>query len=341
MNFLPPASNFPARGCYTGRMRVHFENSLDDDDLAVLRRRLPEPIELSGGSMDSGDLADAAIDYLVAGRPSADLLDGHPEIKALIIPWVGPPKATVELIRRRPAIKLYNIHHNAVPVAELALGLLLAAARHMSFRDRLLRKGNWDGSYLLPTMLLKGKSVLLLGYGAIAKELHPVLQALGMKVRAVRRGDAHMDFVFPVRDLDRLLPECDVLISTLPLTEETEALMDAGRLSLMKNSAIVVNVGRGRVFDEDALYEALKNGGIQAAGLDVWYRYPRGEGRSGDTMPAERPFWELDNVVLSPHIGGEWPNPEVQRMRMEHIGELLEALIDGRGPAPLDPETGY
>jgi phosphoglycerate dehydrogenase-like enzyme len=322
-------------------MHIHFEQPLEPSDIGIIESRLVSDHRLSSGTMDPTELSGEKIDYLVAGRPSAELLDTHPEIKALIIPWVGPPKATIELIRRRPSIAMYNIHHNAVPVAELALGLLFSAARNIPLRDNLLRRGNWDGSYHLPTMLLRGKTVLLLGYGAISRELHPVLQALGMKVIAIRRDEPHMDFVYQRDDLPKLLPDCDVLINTLPHTPETEGMIGEMEFKSMKRGSIVVNVGRGRVFEEHALFRALADGIIQAAGIDVWYKYPRGEARSGETLPSEEPFWELENIVLSPHIGGEWPNPEVQRMRMEHIADLLESLLTGRGPAPLDPVRGY
>ncbi len=322
-------------------MNIHFESKLDETDVKILQSLIGESHKISWEDEAGTKTGVRDVDYLVAGRPSAEFLDDHRELRGLIIPWVGPPKATVELIRQRPWLPMYNIHHNAVPVAEMALGLLLAAARLIALRDRQLRSGDWDGSYHMPTTILRGKKVLLLGYGAISRELEPVLKALGMEFSAVRRSAGDRREVHPISELDNLLPECDVLINTLPLTPETEELMDSRRLSLMKSSAIVVNVGRGRVFSEKALFASLAGGKLQAAGLDVWYRYPRGEGRSGDTLPAEQPFWELDNVVLSPHIGGEWPNPEVQRLRMEHIGELLKSLLEGRAPDPIDPEKGY
>ncbi|AHC15955.1 NAD(P)-dependent oxidoreductase [Salinispira pacifica] len=319
-------------------MHVHFQDEWSDEDQDVLRREVDGQIRLSFASPPE----DHNTEVLVAGRPDEKLLDRLRGLHSVIVPFAGPPGKTMAMLADRPDLSLYNIHHNAVPVAELALGLLLAAARHIPLRDRLLRTGDWTGSYHLPSMILRGKRVLILGRGAISGELEAPLRALGMELRFIRNNPRNgAEDEFHPRELHRLLEETDILISTLPLSDDSRGLIAEKELELLGPRGILINVGRGRVIDEDALYTALADRTIQAAGLDVWYHYPRGEGRAGSTLPGARPFWELENLVMSPHIAGEWPNPEVQRMRLQALARRINDIFH-KNPVPkVETDRGY
>lgn len=303
-----------------------------------MRRQLDSHISL-GFAADPDDMR---AEVLVAGRPDQNLLDGLKGLHSVIVPFAGPPKNTIALLGERPHLKLYNIHHNAVPVAELTLGLLLSAARHIPLRDRLLRTGDWTGSYHLPSMILRNKRVLILGRGAISGELEAALRALGMDLRFIRSNPRKgVEDEFPRERLHELLEESDVLISTLPLSDESRGMIAEKELELLGPRGIVINVGRGRVIDENALYTALAERSIQAAGVDVWYRYPRGEGGGANTLPAGHPFWELENLVMSPHIAGEWPNPEVQRMRLQALARRICDIYLQKPVPVVDTRRGY
>ena len=146
----------------------------------------------------------------------------------------------------------------------------------------------------------------------------------------------------PVAELPSLLPGADVLVICLPLTDETRGLIGGSELALMPERAILVNVGRGPIVDESALYHALRDGTLHAAGLDVWYNYPSDEPGRTSTSPSEYPFHELDNVVMSPHRAGAPHTPETESLRMRVLAELLNAAARGEPiPNRVDLDLGY
>lgn len=171
---------------------------------------------------------------------------------------------------------------------------------------------------------------MILGYGAIGQRIARACLGLGMHVIAHRKTTAANSNQVVVRGPDQLvksLQEADVLILALPQTDETVGLIGRDELNMIKPRAILVNIARGNLVDEDALYEALSSGRLRSAGIDVWYRYPENpEGlpvpeSATCTLPSNRPFHELPNVVLSPHRGGASEEVEIARIRA--IAELL------------------
>ena len=282
---------------------------------------------------------------LVAGRPEAEDVLAASGLRAVVIPWAGVPSETLKLMRDFPGITLHNLHHNAAPTAELALALLLAAAKCIVPLDGALRKHDWRPRYEQPprTVLLRGKTVLVLGYGEIGKRVAAACRALGMQVAGVRRAAESVtpDEIHPPAALHELLPRAQAVVVCLPLTAQTEGMLGAPELALLPEGALLVNIGRAAIVDEDALYEALASGRLGAAGLDVWYDYPPNEAARARTPPSRRPFAELDNVVLSPHRGGLCK--ETEALRAAALAELLLAAADGRAPLPgrVDLDAGY
>jgi phosphoglycerate dehydrogenase-like enzyme len=146
--------------------------------------------------------------------------------------------------------------------------------------------------------------------------------------------------IHPPSALPDLLPRTNVLIICLPLTPETEGLVGKAELAALQPHAILVNVGRGPVVDENALYEALVDGTLHGAGLDVWFNYPSDEAARAHTPAASVPLHELDNVVMSPHRAGL--TRDTDRLRMTHLAELLNHAARGEPlPNRLDLERGY
>ena len=154
-----------------------------------------------------------------------------------------------------------------------------------------------------------------------------------MHVLALRRrpvaGDGGVTLLGQAQ-LTELLERSDYIALTLPLTAETRGLLGARELSLMKPGAILVNVARAEIVDEDALYEALATKRIAGAALDAWYRYPSSPGA---TLPARRPFHELPNVLLSPHVSG-W-TVGMLRSRATLIAENIARIARGERPENL------
>jgi len=325
-------------------LNVHILNLPEPPILLSLKSQLDGGIFVTAGSEIPSP---AEFHILVGGRPDRAHLSASPNLHTLIIPFVGLPESTRQLMAEFPEISTHNLHHNAAPTAEMALALLFAAAKCLIPVDRQIRQDDWSSHYNANrSLLLKGKIVLILGYGHIGQHIGRVCQALGMRVLAVRRQPQPETMsgtsvaVHPPQDLHALLERTHVLIITLPGTPETDAMIGEQELALMPPGGILVNVGRGSVVDQGALYAALKTGHLHAAGLDVWYNYPEKPEKRERIPPADFPFHELDNVVMSPHRGGGSDQTEV--LRMTHLAASLNAAARGEQiPHRVDLAAGY
>lgn len=322
---------------------VHLLETLEASSLAYLRERLDPAIELTAGLELPSP---ARYRVLVAGWPRREHLAASPSLRALIVPWSGVPQATRELMSGYPHVEVHNLHYNATAVAEMAVALLLAAAKFIVPIDRTFRRHNWTPRYRPdPAVLLGGKTALILGYGAIGQRVARVVRGLGMKVVAIRRRASAAlpdvpDEIHPLQALHRLLPRADAVVICLPHTPATDRLIGARELSLLPAGAVLVNVGRGPIVDEAALYTVLRDGTLTAAGLDVWYNYPPDEAARSSTPPSAYPFHELDNVVMSPHRAGG--SLEIEERRLEHLAILLNAAARGEEiPNRVDLLEGY
>ena len=188
-------------------------------------------------------------------------------------------------------------------VAEHALALLFATARHVPRLDADLRAGRWNQSSM--GMELRGRTLGIVGFGGIGRRFAALARAIGMRVLVwtrtpdpQRAREAGVEFVA----LDRLLAECDAVSLHVAGTPETAGMIDAAALARMKPGALFVNTARGELVDEGALIEALASGRIRAAGIDVYREEP---------LPPSHPFLALDNVVLSPHVAYNTPEAAI------------------------------
>lgn len=198
------------------------------------------------------------------------------------------------------------------PVAEHAMAMMLALTRCLpkAERDRIKRKWDFPGT-LRRIDSLEGKRLLILGFGEIGSTLAQYAKALGVRAIGIRRCPQKNDD-FEVRgleEMDRLLPNADILAITLPGTTDTLHLVGDRELSLLPQGAILINVGRGSVVDTEALVGALASGHLGGAGLDVTDPEP---------CHGESPLWSFPNVVITPHVAGEtprWP---------QHVALMIE-----------------
>jgi len=325
------------------RLSVHLLWDAESDAVALLRERLDAGIALTVGR-ETPVPVDCRV--LVGGRPDAEVVAGLEQLERLVVPWAGIPPVIREIALARPALRVHNLHHNASATAELAVALLLAAAKCLVPHDQDLRRNDWSRRYApSPSIVLEGRTALVLGFGAIGKRVARACLGLGMRVLATRRSAAaatvaHGAEVHPAAELADLLPSADALIVTLPLTDATEGLIGAAELAALPPDALLVNVSRGPIVVEEALYTALNDGSLAGAGLDVWYQYPRSEDARPNQPPSQFPFRELDNVVMSPHRAGS--SRDNDRRRMIALAHLLNAVAGSEDvPNPVDPSAGY
>lgn len=282
-------------------------------------------------------------DILVDGNPDPALLDGA-RLRQVIVPYAGVTAKLREATQERPHLTLMNSHFNAPFVAQHALALLLACSNRIAEADRAMRRGDWgprtDEDFA--SIQLSGKTALLLGYGAIGKEIEKRVVGLGMEVAVCRRNPSAAvsgPKQFGPDRLHEALAIADVVLVSLPATPETTALLDHDAIDAMRNGAILVNVGRGDVVDAEALYHALKNGRLHGAGLDVWWRYPKDDEARRNTFPAEPPLHELPNVVMSPHRANQVENWE--QASFEDVLRTIQCLRAGEFRNRVDTSKGY
>jgi phosphoglycerate dehydrogenase-like enzyme len=226
------------------------------------------------------------------------------------------------------------------PVAEFVLALLLLFAKDLPRTLELQRRREWRQRR---TELVRGRRVLIVGAGHIARELAPLARGADMEVDVVGRtacaGDAVLGTVHGVADIDALLPQADDVVLALPLTSETRRFLDADRIGRIRRGARIVNIGRGALIDDEALIGALRDGRIAAAGLDAFDPEP---------LPPDHPYWGMEQVVVCPHMSSVFAGWEeqvvelfAQNLRRWQAGESLHDVIDKasfRTAAPM-PEA--
>src|SRR5207302_6291654 len=191
-------------------------------------------------------------------------------------------------------------------IAEYVLMTLLALTHRLVDTVTEFRGGSWaahqpaGGS---PHGEVLGKTIGIVGYGRIGRDVAKRAVSFGCKIIAANRspvadkGDASE--IYPLTELDRMLPQCDVVLIAAGLGPETRGLIDARRLALMKPTAVLINIGRALIVEEAALYEALRDKRIGAAAIDVWWRYPTPA--EPNARPSHFPFHELPNALMTPH----------------------------------------
>lgn len=208
------------------------------------------------------------------------------------------------------------------PLAEFAMLGLLAFAKRLPERMEDQRAHRWPDEQE-PVGELRGRTLLLVGLGAIGAETARLAKAFGMQVLAVKRDASgqhrHVDELHPAERLRDLFGRADAIVSSLPLTEATRGLIDADTLAAAKRGAVFVSVGRGGVVDEAALIERLRDGTLGGAVLDVFAQEP---------LPPDSPLWDLDNVIVSPHASALVESEEERVVDL--FCDNLRRFLDGQ-----------
>jgi phosphoglycerate dehydrogenase-like enzyme len=245
------------------------------------------------------------------------------------------PAAGVEAIdvKRLPASsKLCNCFGHESAIAEYVFAALLQRHVPLADADRKLRHGDWTNLAGSPGALrteLGSQTIGLLGFGHIGKAIASRAKAFGMRVVVANRSpvatSAVVDHSFGLDALHQFMGAADIVVVALPLNESTRGVVDATAFASMRPNAIVINVGRGLLIDETALYDALKTHRIGGAIIDTWYTYPTAVGQK--IFPGRLPFHELSNLVMTPHMSG-WTHGTVRR-RQQMMTDNIRRLDNG------------
>lgn len=285
--------------------RVHLSEQVP----AEIEQKLEGDFELVASPVG----ADGVVTMLTVTVDDDYLEAAGPQLRIVANYAVGVNNIDLDAARRRGIVVSNTPDVLTGATAEIALTLMLSLLRRVTEGDRFVRRREqWQFS--LEFMLgerLAGKTVLIVGSGRIGRETARLVEAFGADVLFAGRRD----------DLDLLLGQADIVSLHVPLTGETRHLIDARRLQLMKQTAVLINTARGPVVDETALAEALQDGTIAGAGLDVYEREPE----------VTEGLRELENVVLAPHLGSATRDTRVA-MGMLCVDALRAVLLDGRTP---------
>lgn len=268
-----------------------FYNLLNDVSNVSIREAVP-------GQITQDDAADIDILY---GHPSREILEMAPKLK-----WIQASSAGVEFVARIPElvnsdIILTNTRGAHGPsIGEHTFALLLAMTRHIPESLDQDRRHHWERGALYRTAReIGGLTMGIIGFGALGKGVAMRAPAFDLKVLAVDAqavdGAGLVEEVWPVSRLDDLLAASDIVVVTAPLTPETHHMIGAEQLARMKHDAYLIVVSRGGIVVEDALIEALKDGKLAGAALDVTEQEP---------LPADSPLWETPRLLMTPHLAG-------------------------------------
>jgi phosphoglycerate dehydrogenase-like enzyme len=193
---------------------------------------------------------------------------------------------------------------------------------HSSWRPSWVQSGAPHGE-------IRGKTLGIVGFGRVGQEVARRAAPFGCRIvaanRSAREPSHGAERVYPMADLDQMLPACDIVAICTALGPETENLIDARRLGLMKPSAFLINIARGAVIDENAVFAALRNGTIGGAAIDVWWQYPNAA--EPERRGSRHPFHELPNVIMTPHNSG-WTDGMIRR-RWDEIVDNISRFVRG------------
>lgn len=239
--------------------------------------------------------------YLIVGATSipSELMKKAPYLKMILRTGTGYDKVDIAYAKEKGITVVNTPGANANSVAEMTMGLLLSLGHHIPFFDHRMRNGHWDCFRFRDSAFeLAGKTHAVIGMGEIGKKVARYSHVFGTKLlyfsrtRLTREEEQELHLTYC--PLDELFPQADILSLHVPLTPQTTHLVNRKRLQQMKRSAVIINVARGAVIDEQALIEALQQGQIAGAALDTFTTEP---------LESTSPLRQLTNVILTPHEG--------------------------------------
>ncbi len=301
-----------------------------------VRAHLAVPCEISVADEPGIVSKLAAVDVLVSLGFTREMGAAAGRLKLVQVPGAGLDR--IDRAALPQGAWLANVYGHETGIAEYVLGAMLALTRGFARIDAALRRGAWESQWAVgtpppvPWPELAGKTLGIVGYGRIGQGVARRARGFDMEILAMRRDvwrSAHdeLELLGGLDVLDEVLQRSDYVVLTLPLTPATRGLIGEVQLRAMKPTAVLVNVSRAEIVDEQALYHTLAERRLAGAALDVWYRYPTD---AAPTLPARQPFHELDNVLMTPHVSG-WTEGMLEA-RATLIAENIARVARGEPP---------
>jgi D-3-phosphoglycerate dehydrogenase len=285
----------------------------------VMEKDGPEAVPTPSEIVDAA--SDAEIIAAHFAPISKAVLDAAPSLRAVVVARAGYENVNLEEASRRGVAVVNVLGRNAAAVAEHTLALLLSELRDVARADAAIKDGGWPEQSASPVYELSGKTVGLIGFGHVGRQLARRLAGFGVRLLV------HDPYVDPdtvdahggskALELDEIFRESDVVSLHARLTDETRRFVGTDQFALMKPSAYFINTARSRMVDYDALYEALAEGRIAGAGLDV---------HEDEPLPPDSPWRSLTNVTLSPHVAGS--TEDAWRKSVELVATAIRELAD-------------
>ncbi|MBZ0291809.1 MAG: D-2-hydroxyacid dehydrogenase [Anaerolineae bacterium] len=330
---------------------IHVVVSVDFSDEIMDQLRAVSPrLKIEKHYPDVPESAWADAEVLYAGRRLPDPTEA-PRLR-----WIQTHSAGLDHIIDSPIMQAEDVEVtstsgiHATPMAEYSLAMMLAMEYRLPKMLEFQKQAEWKRSEsIFNPYGLRDQTLGVVGYGSVGRELARIADAMGMVVVASKRnikqtsddgyiesglGDPEGEIptrLYPSEALASMVSVCDYVVVTVPLTPETHHMINAEVLDSMKKNAVLINVGRGGVIDEEALVSALAAEKIAGAALDVFEEEP---------LPSSSPLWNLDNVIISPHVSGV--NPRYNERAAALFADNLERYVNNRPLLNrLERERGY
>ncbi len=313
-------------------MKVLLTKPFFEQDLNYIQSRLQAGIEIIQPSQfNEAEIIQLAgdADVLFGGLITENILNVAKNLKLIQIPWTGVDNLNYELLNKFN-LQIANSHSNSGIVAEHAIALMFDAAKKISSHDRMMRKGEWnrpqkDNSNKISPFSFKVQNakIAFIGFGAIGHTIAQFLKGFDCEMMAFNRtgqGNPVQNLTyFPVETLNQKIAEADIIFVTVALTDTTRGMLNNAFFDSINPESILVNISRGEVIDEEALFHFLKNQPGFTAAIDTWYKYPNAA--NPQVLPSEKfAFHELENLIMSPHRAG------MVKGELPHLDDAIENL---------------
>ncbi|RFU61184.1 D-2-hydroxyacid dehydrogenase [Bacillus sp. V59.32b] len=312
-----------------------ISHNIDQNFINQIKEIIPKWTIITGRDSEvwNNHVQDAEI---IAGwkKGMKDKLDGQSSLRWLQTWSAGIDSLPLETLESRNVILTSANGVHAFPISETIFGLMLAWTRKIHTYVRNQSSKIWHNASM--KLEIHGKTIGIIGVGVIGKETAKIAKAFGMTVLGIRNSGMPEEFVDEMstgKELHSILPRCDYVVVTLPHTKQTHHLFGSEEFKKMKKTAFFINIGRGETVVEKELIDALKNGEIAGAGLDVFEKEP---------LTEESPLWELDNVIITPHTAGSTEYYD-QRVLENIFIPNLKDYLQGNKPSVnlVDYTKGY